>query len=472
VIEIHQPNQSPQRIGERLQAEIKRQQQWEISPASPTSLRISSQQAQITHIGLILDAATQKSQPRTHLPGKFAQLPLISHGKVQRFLLKVYNFLFKEQRTAQMATIQALRESTKLHQQLLEQTQILESFQQDLQKALSPRLEAIDQQLVTIEQRLGLTEQRLGLTERQLGQLQLPETGIVQLDQLGQISQISDRLTHVETSLQTMQTQYGDYDQRLRHLQSHISQQRRLIQALPTQHLEPQIAPLATGAIVPDREPLDGFYSAFEEEFRGSQTIIRDRLKIYLPLIADMTFPRTAPILDLGCGRGEWLDLLQAAGYKTLGLDINAAMLEQCQTRGLKVVQGDAYSYLRSLPDDSLGGISGFHIVEHLPFEQLVGLIAEAFRVVQPGGFVLFETPNPQNVLVGSFSFYLDPTHRNPIPMEVMRFLLRYSGFDQVIPIWANASDLPHVVEDSELAKRFNALFYGFMDYAVIGLKA
>jgi SAM-dependent methyltransferase len=472
VIETHQPDHSPRHIGERLQAEIKRQQQWEISPASPISLRTSSQQAQITHIGLILDAATQKSQPRTHLPGKFAQLPLISHGKVQRFLLKVYNFLFKEQRTAQMATIQALRESTKLHQQLLEQTQVLEGFQQDLQKALSPRLEAIDRQLVTIEQRLSLTEQRLSLTERQLGQIQLPETGIVQLDQLGQISQISDRLTHVETSLQTIQTQQGDYDQRLRHLQSHVSQQRRLIQALPAQNLEPQTAPLAAAPIAPIGEPLDGFYSAFEEEFRGSQAIIRERLKIYLPLLADMTFPRTAQILDIGCGRGEWLDLLQEAGYNTLGLDINAAMLEQCQERGLKVLQGDAYSYLRSLPDDSLGGISGFHIVEHLPFEQLVGLIAEAFRVVQPGGFVLFETPNPQNVLVGSFSFYLDPTHRNPIPMEVMRFLLRYSGFDQVIPIWANASDWPHVVEDSELAKRFNALFYGFMDYAVIGLKA
>jgi SAM-dependent methyltransferase len=465
VIETHQPDHRPQQIGERLQAEIKRQQQWEISPASPISLRTSSQQAQITHIGLILDAATQKSQPRTHLPGKFAQLPLISHGKVQRFLLKVYNFLFKEQRTAQMATIQALRESTKLHQQLLEQTQVLEGFQQDLQKALSPRLEAIDRQLVTIEQRLGVTEQRLSLTERQLGQIQLPETGIFHL------GHISERLTRVENSLQTIQTQQGDYDQRLRYLQSHIAQQRRLIQTIQALPAAPDESPVAP-AIAPVGEPLDGFYSAFEEEFRGSQAIIRERLKIYLPLIADVPFPRSAQILDIGCGRGEWLDLLQEAGYNTLGLDINAAMLAQCQERGLNVRQGDAYQYLRSLPDDSLGGISGFHIVEHLPFEQLVGLIAEAFRVVQPGGFVLFETPNPQNVLVGSFSFYLDPTHRNPIPMEVMRFLLRYSGFGQVIPVWANASDWPHVVEDSELAKRFNALFYGFMDYAVIGLKA
>jgi SAM-dependent methyltransferase len=464
VIETHQPDQTPSRIGQRLQAEIRRQQQWEVSPSSPISVRSSTQQAQITHIGLILDAAAQKAQPRHQLPGKLARLPIVRHRKVQGFLLKVYNFLFKEQRTAQMATIQAMRESSKLHQQLLEQTQTLEGFLQDLQAAISPRLETIDYRLLAIEQRLTLTEQ-------QLNRIHLPEHGIIQLDRL------DNRLTTVETTITTLQQDYEAYHERLRYIQAQLAQQRRLIQAqLSDSRVDPVSDP---GALLDRPAPethgtagdADGFYSAFEEEFRGSQAIIRERLKIYLPLIAEQPGAIGAPILDVGCGRGEWLELLQASGYEAIGIDINGAMVVQCQERGLNVQRHDVFEYLRSLPDDSLGGISGFHIVEHLPFDRLVSLMAEAFRVVRPGGFVLFETPNPQNVLVGSFSFYLDPTHRNPIPFEVMRFLLRYSGFEPVVPIWANLSDIPRLVEDSEVAKRFNALFYGFMDYAVMGLK-
>lgn len=146
-------------------------------------------------------------------------------------------------------------------------------------------------------------------------------------------------------------------------------------------------------------------------------------------------------------------------------------MLEQCRAEGLNVIKADVLDHLQSLPDNSIAAITGFHIVEHLPFEALVQMMSESYRVIQPGGFVLFETPNPRNVLVGSFSFYLDPTHRNPIPPEVLQFLTRYSGFEQVTPIWVNPSDRPQVVEDSDLAKRFNELFYGFMDYAVMGLK-
>jgi SAM-dependent methyltransferase len=467
VIETHQPDQTPARIGQRLQAEIRRQQQWEVSPDSPVSVRHSAQQAQIAHIGLILDAATQKAQPRQQLPGKLARLPIVGHRKVQGLLLKIYNFLFKEQRTTQMATIQAMRESAKLHQQLLEQTHTLEGFLQGLQAAISPRLEMIDGRLLAIEQRLGFTEQ-------QLGRIQLPESGIVQLDRL---DHLDDRLTTVEASIDTIQAQYDVYGERLRYIQAQLAQQRRLIQAETGDQM---VVPLNDPAALLDRPApetagtagdADGFYSAFEEEFRGSQAIIRERLKIYLPLIAEQPAAIGAPILDVGCGRGEWLELLQEAGYSAIGIDINGAMVGQCQARGLNVQRHDVFEYLRSLPDDSLGGVSGFHIVEHLPFDRLVSLMAEAFRVVRPGGFVLFETPNPQNVLVGSFSFYLDPTHRNPIPFDVMRFLLRYSGFEPVVPIWANLSDIPRLVEDSEVAKRFNALFYGFMDYAVMGLK-
>ncbi|MBE9032835.1 methyltransferase domain-containing protein [filamentous cyanobacterium LEGE 11480] len=457
MIETHQPNNNPQTLTQRLQAELERQQQADTSPAAPISLRVSTRQAQLAHIDLILDAATQKNQPRTVLPGKLDRLPIISHSKIKRLLLKVYNFLFKEQRAAQMNTIQALRQSTKLHQQMLEQTQALEEFQQNLHSNVS-------QQLARLDQRANDLENRLNITEQEVSKIKLPTNGVTILHSL------RDRLNRLETSVQQLEHTQGE---RLRYLQADVSQTKRLMRQILNQD---EIILNHAESTIERHNPLDGqqiddFYSAFEDEFRGSREAINQRLRKYIPLIADANLPPLSKILDLGCGRGEWLEILNAEGYETIGIDLNDAMLEQCQAAGLNVVKVDALEYLKALPDNSITAITGFHIVEHLPFEILVSLMSEAFRVVQPGGFVLFETPNPRNVLVGSFSFYLDPTHRNPIPPEVLQFLTRYSGFEQVTPIWVNPSDRPKVVEDSELAKRFNELFYGFMDYAVMGLK-
>jgi SAM-dependent methyltransferase len=109
--------------------------------------------------------------------------------------------------------------------------------------------------------------------------------------------------------------------------------------------------------------------------------------------------------------------------------------------------------------------------VEHLPFAVLVELMSEAYRVVKPGGILIFETPNPRNVIVGSCNFYFDPTHRNPIPPEILQFMANYAGFELAHILPLNPSDNPRVLEDSDLAHRFNELFYGSMDYAVIGYK-
>jgi ubiquinone/menaquinone biosynthesis C-methylase UbiE len=458
VIETHQPDHSPPHIGERLQAEIKRQQQFDTSPSAPMGLRISTRQAQIVHIGLILDAATQKAQPRSKLPGKLQHLPIIRLATVQRALFKIYNFLFKEHRTAQMATIQAVRESTKLHQQMLDQTQSLEEFQQGLHHAVS-------HDLAQVEQRLCNLENRLERTEVKLQQIQLPESQINR-----SIQSLTDRLSQLEQTVQQLDQAQSE---RLRLLRSDLSHQKHLIdqiRQLPALHNAASTVS-ANRSQSAQLQQFDGFYSTFEDQFRGSRAEILERLRRYLPLISETNLAPQAKIIDLGCGRGEWLELLQTAGYAPIGIDLNTLTLEQCTAQQLTVIQADALTYLQSLPDQSVAAVTGFHIIEHLPFDILTTLVAEAFRVVQPGGFVLFETPNPRNLLVSSFTFYLDPTHRNPIPSEVMQFLLRYTGFEPVVPLWVNPSDLPKVSEDSELGRRFNELFYGFMDYAVMGLK-
>ncbi len=458
MIEIHQPDHSPQHVGARLQAEINRQQQFDTSPSAPLGLRMTTRQAQIVHIGLILDAATQKAQPRSTLPGKLQHLPIIRLGFVQRALFKLYNFLFKEHRTAQMATIQALRESTKLHEQMFDQTQSLEEFQQGLHHAVS-------HDLAHLEQRLSNFEDRLDRTELKLQQIQLPESQINR-----SLQALNDRLSQLEQTVQQLDQAQSD---RLHLLRSDVSHQKHRIDQF-SQLIALNNAPSSgatTSAQAAQLQQFDGFYSTFEDQFRGSRAAILERLKRYLPLIAETNLAPQAKIIDLGCGRGEWLELLQTEGYDPIGIDLNSLTLEQCTAQQLTVIQADALIYLKSLPDQSVAAVTGFHIIEHLPFDVLTTLVAEAFRVIQPGGFVLFETPNPRNLLVSGFTFYLDPTHRNPIPAEVMQFLLRYTGFEPVVPLWVNPSDLPKVSEDSELGRRFNELFYGFMDYAVMGLK-
>jgi O-antigen chain-terminating methyltransferase len=221
--------------------------------------------------------------------------------------------------------------------------------------------------------------------------------------------------------------------------------------------------------VTPDLEAL---YVAFEERFRGSREEIRERLKVYLPLLRNAALgEEPMPILDLGCGRGEWLELLRDEGLHARGVDASIAMVEASRQQGLEVCLGDAPGYLRGVPDASLGGVTGFHIIEHLPLKALIQMLDEIVRVLKPGGIALFETPNPENVLVGSNNFYLDPTHHKPLPSLLVQFLAEYCGLSRVEVRKLNPPPHEMRVHGSELAERFNHYFYGPRDYAVIGWK-
>jgi 2-polyprenyl-3-methyl-5-hydroxy-6-metoxy-1,4-benzoquinol methylase len=217
---------------------------------------------------------------------------------------------------------------------------------------------------------------------------------------------------------------------------------------------------------------LDAFYASFDEQFRGTQEEIKKRLKVYLPIIKEQGIgTELMPLLDVGCGRGEWLELLREEHLRASGVDSNRILVESCTARGLAAAEDDLISALHKLPDKSLGAVTGFHIIEHLPIEKLVEFLNQAVRVLKPGGVVIFETPNPQNVLVGSCNFYFDPTHRNPLPSQVTKFLLESRGLVRVEVLDLNPSDDTPVDENSELARRFNKYFYGPMDYAVVGYR-
>jgi SAM-dependent methyltransferase len=213
----------------------------------------------------------------------------------------------------------------------------------------------------------------------------------------------------------------------------------------------------------------DHFYRAFEEEFRGSRELIKSRLCFYLPFIEPLKQTQPCPkAVDLGCGRGEWLEILGEHGFSALGVDRDDGMLAACRERGLASEKDDAIECLKRLPDASLAIVSGFHIAEHLPFSDLRRLVQEAARVLNPGGLLILETPNPENLRVASTSFYLDPTHERPLPPDLLKFLAQYYGFARI--------KIVRLQEPAELRAKASITLMDVLsgsspDYAVIARK-
>lgn len=215
----------------------------------------------------------------------------------------------------------------------------------------------------------------------------------------------------------------------------------------------------------------DGFYRAFEDRYRGSRELITERLRVYLPFLDPLKdLYQDYPILDLGCGRGEWLELLQREGYAPMGVDLDEGMLQACQARGLPARNADALTALRELPDNSLIAVTGFHIAEHIPFPILQEVVAEAQRVLRPAGLLILETPNAESLVVGTNTFYLDPTHERPLPGLLLSFLAEHSGFARAkIVRLQERSELR--AEDQEIGL-WDVISGTSPDYAVVGQKA
>jgi len=173
------------------------------------------------------------------------------------------------------------------------------------------------------------------------------------------------------------------------------------------------------------------FYRAFEDRYRGSRDLIKTRLQIYRPFLEGLAGAEPATALDLGCGRGEWLELLGEAGFAARGVDLDEGMLAACRERGLNVLNDDAINALRTTPDGSLSVVSAFHVVEHIAFDQVQILIGEALRALRPGGLLILETPNSENLTVGTSSFYDDPSHLRPLPSKLLAFAVEFSGFER-----------------------------------------
>jgi|GEM_PF-994008 len=211
------------------------------------------------------------------------------------------------------------------------------------------------------------------------------------------------------------------------------------------------------------------FYRQFEDRHRGDRSIIKGRLKVYLDFILPLkALQESFKALDLGCGRGEWLELLQDQGIEAFGIDLDPGMLTACRERGLQAEEGDAIAALKALSSGSISLVTAFHVAEHLPFDDLLSLVTEAHRVLQPGGLLILETPNPENLVVAGHHFYMDPTHQRPLPPLLLEFTTEYSGFERsrIFRVQEN-----QVLRASEQATLCDVISGVSPDYAVITQK-
>lgn len=177
-------------------------------------------------------------------------------------------------------------------------------------------------------------------------------------------------------------------------------------------------------------DEFDEFYTAFEDRFRGSFEEIKARLADYLPELEKIRDSKSpSPVLDLGSGRGEWLQLLKENGIEAVGVDQNPYSAARGTDRGLNIAVGDIFEVMFAKPPASYSAITAFHVIEHLPWKLQLKLFQEANRLLMPGGVLILEWPNVENIKVATSSFWLDPTHLRPIPVPLASFMAEYVGF-------------------------------------------
>lgn len=212
-------------------------------------------------------------------------------------------------------------------------------------------------------------------------------------------------------------------------------------------------------------------YVALEDHFRGSQEIVRSRQGAYLPHVRNVV-DAEHQLIDFGCGRGEWLEILRAEGLPATGYDSNRVCVSECLGKGLKAEVGDLVKVLRGLEDGTVGAVTFFQVFEHLPFDVLESVIRECRRVLRSGGVLIAEVPNSENLSVGSSTFWIDPTHHRPLHPEVLRFMARKLGFAEVSGIYSTPLRSAPVFEETgmlaDVVGEIHRTLYGPADFALI----
>ena len=288
-------------------------------------------------------------------------------------------------------------------------------------------------------------------------------------------------------SQQELRTAFGVLQQAAQNLKREVERAsitRVTAPALATPAASPAAADLTAPAS--QFESLDSHkYVGFEDQFRGTPEDIRARVAEYLPVFAG-----ASDVLDIGCGRGEFLALLREHDVTARGIDLNPSMIEVCRGKGLDATTADAVSYLRALPEHSLGGLFAAQVVEHLEPRYLTQLLDAAFDALRPGAPIVLETINPACWFAFFESYIRDITHVRPLHPETLQYLLVASGFQQVEiryrapypetdklqPLAKGPSETAALTDWADTinanVEKINRLLFTWLDYAAVGRRA
>jgi O-antigen chain-terminating methyltransferase len=254
---------------------------------------------------------------------------------------------------------------------------------------------------------------------------------------------------------------------RTTHMELRLIRRRLQIAEAAGTAMTPPAGTTAQGAGGTSREsaPLAFDYGKFAERFRGSEEYVKSGQRFYLPY-----FEGCRNVLDIGCGRGEFLEMMRDASIPARGIDVGAESVAACKLKGLDAEIADVFPYLASVEEGTLDGIFCSQVVEHLPPVRLPELIRLCVERLARGGVISIETPNPECLAIFGTHFYLDPTHTRPVPHPLLMFYLQEYGVGQM-ELCRLSPAVETMAALRSLPDDFRTAFFGSLDYAVIGRK-
>jgi SAM-dependent methyltransferase len=298
---------------------------------------------------------------------------------------------------------------------------------------------------------------------------------------VGQMERITDQLNHTQRALLAQLGRQAELLEGLKSAISEVAREQKQLARLQHQQLTSLFRKHSLNGQPAEKkideephqsddqqEEIDELNAAFQARFRGENAAAAS-LEAYLPLFDDAGID--SDILDIGCGAGEWLALLQEAGLRARGVESNRALVGEALQRNAVVIEADATRYLRTLPEDSLHAVTALHFVEHLELQDMIDLLKEVRRTLKPGGLLILETPNPKNLVVGACNFYSDPTHQRPLFPESLQFVVNHLGFERTSVRYLRPVEGSPFEKDDEGSRALHSWFFGPRDYAVIAYK-
>jgi SAM-dependent methyltransferase len=287
------------------------------------------------------------------------------------------------------------------------------------------------------------------------------------LEQMQQFGDLTRSVLRLQwTALRVLEQRQATLEHRIDSALDKLERYERGGDAPPEIVLKELQEQLRTLAEWEERTRFAPWYSSedFEEEFRGSKEDVKDSYRDLAALFGE------GPVLDIGFGRGEFLELLGERGIEAVGVEVDRALVDGARESGLDVHWGDGLDMLAGYDDATLGGIFLGQVIEHLTQQQLLDLVAEAARVLKPGGLFIADTVNPQSLYVYAHSFYIDPTHVRPVHPSYMLFLLKQAGFAQTGIDWRSPVPPDDILQSGDAdAERINRILFASQDYAVVG---